>query len=180
LQERRSLTDGLTNLDIVPLGGPSERRDVRRAFSHWLRHTSDEDRVPSLATFDFSSIKRDWGHRFLVCTDRKVENAAFLAYGAQFAALLGLPDSVTAIVLMNQQLPERYQPLFAEGCINAMNKQVPVRFSGSFEHDFTAELFRAVFLPIRLHRNWSKWLIFGSFNCRTVLSVDNKARDDDT
>src|SRR5882757_8936718 len=34
-------------------------------------------------------------------------------------------------------------------------------FSGSFEHDFTVELFRAVFLPIRLHPSWdpppAKW-----------------------
>jgi hypothetical protein len=40
---------------------------------------------------------------------------------------------------------------------------------------FKDELYRAVFLLIRLHPNWSKRLIFGSFNYRMVLSVDQKA-----
>jgi hypothetical protein len=53
-----------------------------------------------------------------------------------------------------------------------MADQAPARFNASFDYDFKAELYRAVFLPIRLHRDWSKRLIFGSFNCRTVLSVD--------
>ena len=110
------------------------------------------------------------------CSDQAVENAAFVAYGLKFAELLGLPETVTAITPLNRQIPERYCPLFAEGCRNAMDKQVPARFSGSFEHDIQAELFRAVFLPIRLQPGWSKWLIFGSFNCRTVLSVDRIAQ----
>ena len=117
-------------------------------------------------------MKGDWVHRFLICSDQAVENAAFVAYGLKFAELLGLPETVTAIIPLNRQIPERYCPLFAEGCRNAMDKQMPARFSGSFEHDIQAELFRAVFLPIRLQPTWSKWLIFGSFNCRTVLSVD--------
>jgi hypothetical protein len=154
---------------------PKERRDIRRALEHWLRHASGDDRVPILEKFDFASIKRDWNHRFLICTDQNVENAAFVAYGATFAAQLGLPETVAAVIPLNQQLPERYRPLFAEGCENAMTKQVPARFSGAMEHYFTAELFRAVFLPIRLHPSWSKWLIFGSFNCRTVLSIDQRA-----
>jgi hypothetical protein len=56
-----------------------------------------------------------------------------------------------------------------------MNKQVSAQFSGSFDHGFQVELFRAVFLPIRLHQSWSKWLIFGSFNYRMVLSTDKQA-----
>jgi hypothetical protein len=56
-----------------------------------------------------------------------------------------------------------------------MAEPTPARFSGSVSHDFTAELYRAVFLPIRLHPNWSKRLIFGSFNSKTVLSVDRIA-----
>jgi hypothetical protein len=155
-----------------------ERRDARRAIEHWSRHTSGEGPVPLVTAFDFSSIRSDWAHRFLICTDRNVENAAFLAYGSQFAAQLGLPETVTAIAPLRPQLPDRYQVLFAEGCTKAISKQLPARFNGSFEHDFTPELYRAVFLPIRLHPNWSKWLIFGSFNCREVLSVDKQARND--
>ena len=163
----------LTNLNGARLVPSRERRDVRRVVDHWFGHTG-EDRVPLLTTFDFSSIRSDWAHRFLICTDRNGEDSAFLAYGSQFAAQLALPEAVTKIIPITEQLPERYRPLFVEGCKNAIAEELPARFSASFEHDFTAELFRAVFLPIRLHANWSKWLIFGSFNCRKVLSVDKR------
>jgi hypothetical protein len=173
--QERMLEDLLAETRRVAPANGKERRDVRRASEHWLRHAAG-NRVPLLATFDFSSIKGDWGHRFLICTDQNFENAAFVAYGPRFAALLGLPEAVSAIIPLNQQIPERHLPLFVEGCSNALIKQLPARFSGSFEHDFTVELFRAIFLPIRLHPSWSKWLIFGSFNCRTVLSVDRRAQ----
>jgi len=150
-----------------------ERRDAGRASDHWLRNAAG-NRVPLLATFDFSSIKGDWAHRFLICTDQQLENAAFVAYGASFAQLLELPEQVTEVVPLRQQIPQRYLPVFVEGCGNAI-KQLPARLSGSFVHDFTVELYRAVFLPIQLHQSWSKWLLFGSFNCRTVLSVDRRA-----
>lgn len=145
-----------------------DRRDVKRAIEHWLRHASQHGGVPLLEAFDLVSIKSDWSHRFLICADQNIEDAAFVAYGAKFAALLGLPEQVTAISPLCRQIPERYCALFAEGCTNALTKQAPARLSGTFESDFTAELFRAVFLPIQLHPSWSKWLIFGSFNCRTV------------
>jgi hypothetical protein len=56
-----------------------------------------------------------------------------------------------------------------------MSDAVPTRFSGAFNYDFQVELYRGVFLPIRMHPNWSKWLIFGSFNYRVALSVDRVA-----
>jgi hypothetical protein len=151
-----------------------ERRDIRRTFSLWRQNVPADGRVPLLEQFDFSAMKGDWGHRFLICSDEAVENAAFVAYGLRFAELLDLPERVTAIIPLNRQIPERYRSLFAEGCSDAMDKQVPARFTGSFEHDIQAELFRAVFLPIRLNSSWSKWLIFGTFNSQTVLSVDKK------
>ena len=167
----------MKDLAIVPKGPQpaKKRRDVDRAIEHWLRHASGDGPVPRLPDFDFASIKDDWSHRFLICAEQSAENAAFVAYGTQFAMLLDLPDTVTAIVPLDRQIPERYRSLFAEGCSNALTKQVPARFSGAFENDFTAELFRAVFLPIQLHASWSKWLVFGSFNCRTVLSTDRQA-----
>ena len=87
---------------------PKERRDIRRVLEHWLRHASSNDGIPVLDNFDFSSIKRDWSHRFLICTDQHGEDAAFLAYGATFAAQLGLPETVTATVPLRRQLPEPY------------------------------------------------------------------------
>jgi len=154
---------------------PNERREVDRTIKFWQQNLSKADNHPLLAKFDFSGMKGDWGHRFLICSDQNVENAAFVAYGVRFAKLLKLPKRVTAIIPLSRQLPERYLHLFAEGCRNAINKQVSAQFSGSFDHGFQAELFRAVFLPIRLHESWSKWLIFGSFNYRMVLSIDKQA-----
>src|ERR1043166_5537730 len=132
---------------------PRERREGDRTIRVWQQNLSEADSPPLLAEFDFSAIKGDWAHRFLICSDQDVENAAFVAYGADFAELLDLPERVTAIVPLSRQLPERYLPLFAEGCSNAMNKQVSAQFSGFFDHGFQAELFRAVFLPIRLHQS---------------------------
>ena len=157
---------------------PKERREVRRAIAIWRRQISGDDRVPLVANFDFASIRGDWSHRFLICADQNPETAAFISYGATFAAQLGLPEKVTVITPLKQVIPEHYWPLFASGCGKAIANQEPAPFNGALEHDFTAELFRAVFLPIRLHPSWSKWLIFGTFNCRTVLQIDRRAADD--
>jgi hypothetical protein len=153
----------------------SERRDIQRTINFWQRNVSNDDAPPLLETFDFSAMKGNWGHRFLICSDLNVENAAFVMYGTEFAQLLNLPEKVQAIVAMLQQIPERYRPAFADGCGKAMTEPEPARFSGAFNYDFQAELYRGVFLPIRLHSNWSKRLILGSFNYRVVLSIDRNA-----
>jgi hypothetical protein len=153
----------------------NERRDIQRAIALWQQSVSEEGSAPLLETFDFSAMRRDWGYRFLICSDQSAENVAFVVYGSKFAQLLGLPEKATTITPVIRQLPERYQPVFTEGCSNAMTAPAPTRLSGSFSYDIKVELYRAVFLPIRLHPNWSKRLIFGSFNYRTVLSVDQMA-----
>jgi hypothetical protein len=154
---------------------PNERRDIQRAINLWQKHASEDGGPPLLATFDFSPMRGDWGHRFLICSEPSATSAAFVIYGSKFAQLLGLPEKVTFSIPLIHQLPERYRPVFVEGCSKAMTEPAPTRFSGSVSHDFKAELYRAVFLPIRLHPNWSKRLIFGSFNSKTVLSVDRIA-----
>ena len=153
----------------------NERRDIQRTISLWQQSVGEDGNPPLLATFDFSSMKRDWGYRFLICSDQSAENAAFVVYGLKFAQLLGLPEKATTTIPVIHQLPDRYRPVFAEACGKAMTAPVPTRLSGSFNYDIKVELYRAVFLPIRLHPNWSKRLIFGSFNYRTVLSVDQMA-----
>jgi hypothetical protein len=128
----------LTEPGVQP-ANPKERRDIRRVLEHWVRHASTNDGVPGLDNFDFASIKRDWSHRFLICTDQNGEDAAFLAYGPIFAAQLELPETVTAIVPLNAQLPERYRSLFVEGCENAMTERLPARFSGATDIDPTRD-----------------------------------------
>jgi hypothetical protein len=56
-----------------------------------------------------------------------------------------------------------------------MTDSAPAPFSAAFYYDFQVELYRGVFLPIRLHPNWCKLLIFGSFNYQIALSVDRVA-----
>ena len=153
----------------------NERRDIQRAINLWQKHASTNGGPPLLASFDFSSMKGDWGHRFLICSEPNARAAAFVIYGLKFAQLLGLPEKVSISTPLIHQLPERYRPVFVEGCSKGMAEATPARFSGSFSYDFKEELYRAVFLPIILHPNWSKRLIFGSFNYRMVLSVDQKA-----
>ena len=153
---------------------PNERRDIQRAINLWKKHVSEDGGPPLLETFDFSPMRGDWGHRFLICSEPSTNSAAFMTYGLKFAQLLGLPEKVTSGIPLIQQLPERYRPVFVEGCSKAMTDPVPAQFSGCFDHDFQVELYRAVFLPIRLPPNWSKRLVFGSFNSKTVLSVDQK------
>ena len=77
-----------------PRGHPRERRDVRQVVDHWIRNTSEDGGIPSLDNFDFSPMKGDWKHRFLICSDPTVENAVFIVYGLEFAQLLNLPDAV--------------------------------------------------------------------------------------
>jgi hypothetical protein len=158
-------------------GSPNERRDVQRAISLWQRHISPDGRAPLLTSFDFSAMKGGWGNRFLICSDQGVENAAFVMYGMNFAQLFDLPEKITTIAPLMQQIPVRYRPVFAEGCSKALIEPEPAQLSGSFSFEFKNELYRAVFLPIRIHPNWSKRLIFGSFNYTMVLTVDKKATE---
>ena len=165
-----------TDVSEAPPGHPSERRDIRRVVDHWLRNTSEDGAIPSLDNFDFSPMKGDWKHRFLICSDPTVENAVFIVYGLEFAKLLNLPEAVAGSRPLIPQIPERYRPVFTVGCSMAMTEPVPARFSGVvIADDFNAEFYRAVFLPISLHPNWSKRLIFGTFNYRKAISVDQNA-----
>jgi hypothetical protein len=149
----------------------SERRDVELAIEHWQRNASGEGCIPSLDRFDFSSMRADWGHRFLLCGDQAIEHSVFIAYGSGFARLLRLPAKPVTVIPFIKQIPEPYRAMFSEGYSKATTELSPVMFDGTFHLATSAELFRAVFMPIMLRPNWSKRLIFGSFNCRVVGAV---------
>jgi hypothetical protein len=124
---------------IIPRERANERRDIQRTIDLWQRNMAEGSALLDVGTFDFSPMKRDWGHRFLICSDLNLENAAFVMYGVKFAQLLDLPEKVQAIVPLFQQIPERYWPIFAEGCSKAMTQAAPARFSGTFNYDFQVE-----------------------------------------
>ena len=93
-----------------------ERRDVELAIQHWERNTWGKDCVPLLDTFDFSPMRASWGHRFLICGGRAVESSVFVAYGAGFARLLGLPAKPVTTIPFIQQVPAFHREMFSEGC----------------------------------------------------------------
>ena len=111
---------------IIPRERTNERRDIQRTIDLWQTNMAAGSALPDVGTFDFSSMKQDWGNRFLlICSDLNFENAAFVMYGIQLARLLHLPETVQTIVPLFHQIPERYRPIFAEGCNKAMTQAAP-------------------------------------------------------
>jgi hypothetical protein len=154
---------------------PRERRDVQRMIDVWQQNRSADGSPPLLAKFDFSRMKGDWAYRFLICSDPTVANSVFALYGPKFAQQFALPDKATSSTPAIDQIPERYRPIFVDGCSKAIAQQAPARLSGSFKSDIQIELYRSVFMPIILQPHWSKQLVLGSFNSITVLAVDRVA-----
>jgi len=148
-----------------------ERRDVELAIQHWQRNTWGKDCIPFLDTFDFTPMKADWGQRFLICGDQAIEEAAFVTYGPGFARMLALPVKPVTTTPFIRQIPEAYREMFAEGYSKAAMESAPVTIEGTIRLAATVQLFRAVFMRIMLRPNWSKQLIFGSFNYRSVRAV---------
>jgi hypothetical protein len=152
-------------------------RDTERAIDHWRRNTWANDSIPFLETFDFSSMRNEWGHRFLICGGHAVENSVFVTYGIDFARLLGLPHKALTTTPFMQQIPKPYRQVFSEGYSKAMIESLPATLKGTFSYESKLEFYRAVFMPIMLQPNWSKQLILGSFNYR---SADPAVRRDQT
>jgi hypothetical protein len=148
-----------------------ERRDVELTIQHWQRNTWGKDCIPFLDTFDFTPMKANWGQRFLICGDHAIEEAAFVTYGPGFALMLGLPANPVTTIPFIRQIPEAYREMFAEGYSKGAMESAPVTLEGTIRVGVTAQLFRAVFMRIMLRPNWSKQLIFGSFNYRSVRAV---------
>jgi hypothetical protein len=148
-----------------------ERRDVELAIQHWQRNTWGKDSIPFLDTFDFSPMRTGWGHRFLICGGGTAQSAVFVTYGSEFAGLLGLPADPAKTIPFVGQIPEPYRDMFSEGYDKAAIESAPVTLEGTIRLAATAHLFRAVFMPIMLRPDWSKQLIFGSFNYRSVRAV---------
>jgi hypothetical protein len=86
-----------------------------------------------------------------------------------------LPETPLSFTPMLEQLPERYRPLFGEGCVEAITEAAPARFSGAVVHHGKIEFYRAVFMPCKLNASSWRPLIFGSFNYRVVPRVSASA-----
>jgi hypothetical protein len=153
----------------TPIEG--EQRDTERAVTLWRQRAAEFRGIPPITAFDFSRIATDLGYRFVISCDEVVEDAAFLLYGTQFAQRLGLPDRADSFIPLLQQLPERYRSLFAEGCSESIHQREPSCFSDSVSGIAAVELYRAVFIPVKLRPSSSRPVIYGSFNFRSVPQV---------
>ena len=147
-------------------GRSSEPLDVQSTIEHWYRNTWGKDCIPFLDTFDFSPMKGDWGHRFLICGGHAVEQSVFVTYGPEFARLLGLPARAVMKIPSIRQIYEPYRDMFIEGCKQARIASSPVILEGAFD-DMASE-FEAVFMPIMLQPHWSKQLILGLLDFRAA------------
>jgi hypothetical protein len=148
-----------------------EQRDTERAITLWHNKASASGGLPPITAFDLSRLSDDWGHRFLISTDKIVADSVFLIYGSPFARLLELPGAPLSFTPMLEQLPERYRPLFGEGCVEAISDMAPARFSGAVVHHGKIEFYRAAFMPCKLNASSWRPLVFGSFNYRVVPRV---------
>jgi hypothetical protein len=155
----------------VGAGAPDERREIQLAIEHWQRNTWGPDCIPLLDTFDFAPLRGDGGHWFLICGNHSIESAVFVTYGAAFAQLLGLPRQPITYLPCLEQVPVPYRAMFSAGYKRAGTASSPVTLDGTFRFEKKIELYRAVFMPIMLQPNWSKHLIFGSFNRRELGAV---------
>jgi hypothetical protein len=149
----------------------AERREIQLAIEHWQRNTWGPDCVPLLDTFDFAPLRDNGGCWFLLCGNHSVESAVFVSYGAGFARLLGLPQEPQSSIPSIEQVPVPYRAMFSAGYSRASLATSPVTLDGTFRFEKKIELYRAVFMPIMLRPNWSKQLIFGSFNRRELGAV---------
>jgi hypothetical protein len=115
LPDRRSADrDQVSGAKNRELAG--ELRDTERAIMLWHQKACGVGRLPAWMAFDLSRMPGDWGYRFVIGTGGFVEASEFVTYGVQFARLFELPAKATNDVPMLQQLPERYRPLFSDGC----------------------------------------------------------------
>ena len=146
----------------------AEYRDTDRTITLWHQKASD-GRIPHLTDFGFHRLTSDWGYRFLISSDKFLDAAVFVIYGLPFARLLDLPEKPQPGASMLRQLPARYREVFIEGCTEVIVQPEPVRFNGAAVHSVgEIELYRAAFMPL-LGPNSSRPLIFGSFNCRSII-----------
>jgi hypothetical protein len=167
-----------------------ERREAELAITYWEQQAIRLGYPPTLTTFNNAEMSSEkWAYRFILSVDpigsRKrasegrpiAENWVFLFCGEKLAALLNLPKSRNISVI--QQLPARFLPVFTKGCYDAISLGcydaislgVPIRMQGAVEgEDGRQELYRAVFIGLRVRPHGPMHLVFGAFNCRVKHS----------
>jgi hypothetical protein len=125
-------TGGVETPDGVAVSAGQERSVSEQLISDWKEETYRLGHALALMTLDTSVMTGPkWAHRFIIAVNRTVEHSSLLFYGAGFASLLGLPAEPNKSVPISAQLPARYLPVFARGCIASSLSGTPVRMQGT-------------------------------------------------
>ena len=140
-----------------------EARDTEIALSFWKQQAKKFGNPPPISEFSLADLV-DGSFRFLILADLLASDASvFLAYGAGFAKLFGLPPRPPMRMAMSECVPSRYRVLFLEGCKEAISEAAPACFSGEMPGLRGSELYRACFMPLRMDIDTMQ-AVYGSFN----------------
>jgi hypothetical protein len=147
-----------------------ERRVSEELITDWEQETRRLGHALALMTLDVSAMTGPkWAYRFIIAVSLNVEDSSFLFNGDGFAPLMELPETSDHSVPLLAQLPARYIPVFAKGCIASTLSSVAVRMQGSVERpDGKEELYRAAFIRLSLDASRQRHFAFGAFNCRVA------------
>lgn len=152
-----------------------EERDTENAISFWKQKTEEFGKPPPIAEFNLVDFAGQ-SFRFLILADLLASDASvFLAYGAGFAKLFGLPERPSMRLPMIECIPDRYRSLFVEGCSEAITEAAPVRFSGDVAALGGSELYRACFMPLKMGVDTMR-AVYGSFNFHVRPAADLRER----
>jgi hypothetical protein len=156
--------------ECAPTLGARERRESERLIADWGQETRRLGRELALITLDASAMTGPkWAHRFIIAVNPVVEDSSLLFYGAKFAVLMELLETPDHSASMTAQLPARYIPVFARGCIASTLSGLPVRMRGTADRDDgRRELYRAAFIRVSLEANRQQHFALGAFNCRVA------------
>jgi hypothetical protein len=149
---------------------PQERRDSERVITDWEHETRRLGRALALMNLNVAEMTSErWASRFVMAVGPAIDDCALLFYGRKFAAVMDLPEKPDHSISMVAQLPARYMPVFAKGCVQATLLGAPVRVQGTVDRqDGRQELYRSAFIPLRQQSNRQQRLVFGAFNCRVA------------
>lgn len=147
-----------------------DARDTEIAIALWKEKAEQFGNPPPIGEFSLAGLEVD-PFRFLIVADLLARDASvFLAYGAGFAKLFGLPER-PPMWPMIECIPSRYRFLFLGGCKEAISEAAPVRFSGEMAGLGGSEFYRACFMPLKMRVDTTQAL-YGSFNFRLYTTAE--------
>jgi hypothetical protein len=144
----------------------NERRETERAIAYWAQQVASFG-YPALAwrDRDFEHLMAEGGAScFVIARAAAPRDHLLVAYGSQFAHLLGLHAEKSSCVRLVSEIPDQLSAAFLKGVRVAASRWAPVRVDGAIDlSSGRRQLYRAVFMPI------GRDAVFGAFNVSVRL-----------